>query len=107
MTFNERVEEKFHEFDDVMELIKDDGKKILIADVLMEYCHIHVQLQDINEAIIEDGTTVTGSSGQPMRNPDLQTQHALRSEKTTLMGKLIKLLPDGEVKDALASFAGI
>lgn len=105
LSFNERVEEKLSRFDPVIDLIADGGKKMLIVDALRDYCYVDTQLDDVNEDILEVGTTVINSNGNVARNPDLQTQHAFRAEKAALMAKLLKALPDGEVKDALAAFA--
>lgn len=103
--FEGKVQAKLSAFDHVMELIPDGGKKMLVGDALRDYCRISVQYDDISDDIIATGTKVMGARGNVICNPDLQSQHRLLNEKNALLAKLIKELPDGEVKDALAAFA--
>lgn len=106
-TLHDRAMERLSEFDDVLDLMPDGGKKRLVADALYDYCRICVQYDDICDAVCEKGTTVKNPSGSLARNPDLMTQHQLLNEKNALLPKLLKALPDCDAKDALASFAGI
>lgn len=103
--FEEKVQEKLRQFDHVIELLPDGGKRLLVEDALYDYCRVSVQYDDICENIILTGTTVEGARGNVICNPDLQSQHRMLNEKNALLSKLIKELPDGEVKDALAAFA--
>lgn len=103
--FNEKVSKKLKAFDHIIALLPDGGKKMVVCDALRDYCRVSVQYDDISDDIIITGTKVMGARGHLICNPDMQTQHRLLNEKNALLSKLIKELPDGEVKDALAAFA--
>lgn len=104
-SFEELVQKKMAQVDGVLAMIADSGRKTLIKDALYDYCRVSVQYDEVCEQVLETGTTIINNKGNVVRNPDLMTQHQLLNEKNALLPKLLKALPDGEVKDALAAFA--
>lgn len=107
-SFKTKVDRKMRLFDDTLAIMAPGAKKTLLEQTLYDYCRISVQLDDIEDALIgEDGrliSTVDNGKGRMERNPDIMTQHQLLTEKNAFLPKLLKSLPDGEVKDALAAF---
>lgn len=102
-TVDERVAEKLEEFAPYMDGLSG-ARRALVWDSLRDYCHVAVQLEDVDEAVERDGTTVTSPTGHVSKNPDLNVQHSLRTEKNALLPKLIKYLPDDGDEDALEAF---
>ena len=103
--FEAKVDERLKAFDAIVSILPEGGKKMMVCDALRDYCRISQQYDDVTRDILITGTKVKGARGHYICNPDMQTQHRLLNEKIALLSKLIKELPDGEVKDALAAFA--
>ena len=103
--FDERVEEKMRGFAPYVDRLSG-ARGRLLEDSLRDYCHVAVQLEDVNAAVLETGTTIRNRAGNPVKNPDLTVQHSLRCEKNALLPKLMKYLPDEDSEDALAAFMG-
>lgn len=81
-------------------------KKPLIEDVLRDYCGICVQLDQVREAVVKEGTTLIAVNGNKVKNPDVTTMHSLINEKNALLPKIIKFIADTDTApvDELAAF---
>lgn len=89
MTFDEKVEEKMQAFLPFLE--ENDGlQKLLIVNILRDYCRIDVQLDEVNAAVRETGYNIINKQGNVVRNPDVMTQHQLINEKNALLPKILK-----------------
>lgn len=102
--FEERVQARYEKYETCLDSLSG-ARKMLISNILKDYCRIDVQLDDVNEAIIDTGTTIEdGVHGKVTRNPDIVTQHQFITEKNALLAKLIKYLPESDQEDAIAAF---
>lgn len=101
--FDDRVEAKMLAI--MPDMADFDGAKgRLLVDSLRDYCHAAVQLEDVDAAVLETGTTVVNRLGNVVKNPDLTVQHSLRCEKNALLPKLLKYLPDEGDDGSLSDF---
>lgn len=89
MTFEEKVDEKMKAFLPYLE--GNDGiQKMLIENILRDYCRIDVQLDEVNAQVREVGYNIINKQGNVVRNPDVMTQHQLINEKNALLPKILK-----------------
>lgn len=89
MTFDEKVEEKMQAFLPYLE--GNDGiQRMLIENILRDYCRIDVQLDEVNAQVREVGYNIVNRQGNVVRNPDVMTQHQLINEKNALLPKILK-----------------
>ena len=70
------------------------------------HCSKTVQLDQVRESVIKDGTTLTAVNGNKVKNPDVTTMHSLINEKNALLPKIIKFIADTDTApvDELAAF---
>lgn len=89
MTFEEKVDEKMQAFLPYLE--GNDGiQRMLIENILRDYCRIDVQLDEVNAQVREVGYNIINKQGNVVRNPDVMTQHQLINEKNALLPKILK-----------------
>lgn len=103
--FESLVNEKM---DDLIPFLEglEGVKRPLIEDILRDYCGVCVQLDQVRESVIKDGTTLTAVNGNKVKNPDVTTMHSLINEKNALLPKIIKFIADTDTApvDELAAF---
>lgn len=87
--FDDRVQEKMQEYLPFLE--GSDGlQRKLIENILLDYCRIDVQLDEVNAQVREVGYNIVNKQGNVVRNPDVMTQHQLINEKNALLPKILK-----------------
>lgn len=82
----------------------EGARRMLLMECVRDWCRVAVQLEDVDAAVDETGTTLVNKQGNVVKNPDLTVQHTLRSDKTNMLVKLMKFLPEDGAEDALAAF---
>lgn len=80
--------------------------KPLIEDMVYDYCRQCVQLDEVQDKVRRDGTTIIAVNGNKVKNPDVTTMHSLINEKNAMLPKIIKFMSMGEApaEDDLDAF---
>lgn len=106
--FEKRVRERMEMFEQYAEGL-DGIRKPLVLDAIHDYCRVSVQLDDVQAAVLRDGTTIKAVNGNLVKNPDVTTMHGFINEKNALLPKIIKFVteveatPDDELDAFLAN----
>lgn len=82
----------------------------MTKDMLITYCIICVQIDDINEVIQREGYFIEDIKGKVVENPAVNTVHKLNADKARYFAPLKRHLSkqeDQTVEDELDSFLGI
>ena len=87
--FESKVQER-------MEVYKPFLEKPLVEDTVHDYCRVCVQLDEVQERVLRDGTTIVAVNGNKVKNPDVTTMHGFINEKNAMLPKIIKFMSEGE-----------
>lgn len=103
-TFDEKVEAlhaRFKaEFNDMDEVT---------SDMLMSYCVVCVQVEELNEIVRTEGYLVKDSKGIPREHPCINTAHKLTADKARYFTALKRILnkQEDESADDIDEFLGL
>ncbi len=93
--FEARVEERMQVFLPFLESLQGI-RKPLVEDTVHDYCRVCVQLDEVQERVLKDGTTIIAVNGNKVKNPDVTTMHGFINEKNAMLPKIIKFMSEGE-----------
>lgn len=93
--FEARVEERMQVFLPFLESLQGI-RKPLVEDTVHDYCRVCVQLDEVQERVLNDGTTIIAVNGNKVKNPDVTTMHGFINEKNAMLPKIIKFMSEGE-----------
>lgn len=84
----------------------DGINRVLVEDMLFDYFRVVVQLNDVYDKLAIEGTKIRDDKGREYKNPDVTTSHSLKSEKASLIPKIMKYIKtdDPDKGDALVEF---
>lgn len=103
-TFDEKVETLHTRF-------KADFSDMdeVTSDMLMNYCVVCVQIEELNEIIRAEGYLVEDSKGIPREHPCINTAHKLTADKARYFTALKRILnkQEDESADDIDEFLGL
>ena len=82
--FEARVEERMQVFLPFLESLQGI-RKPLVEDTVHDYCRVCVQLDEVQERVLNDGTTIIAVNGNKVKNPDVTTMHGFINEKNAML----------------------
>lgn len=105
MSFDEKVAERYERHRAAFGELDD-----MTADMLMTYCTVCVQIDELNERIKEEGYLVVDERGKLRENIAVNTVHKLNSDKARYFTPLKRALTkqaDAAAQDDLDEFIGL
>lgn len=94
--FDSLVEKRMEQFTKYTENL-EGIRKPLVEDAIKDYCRVCVQLDQVQERVLNDGTTIIAVNGNKVKNPDVTTMHGFINEKNALLPKIIKFVSEVEI----------
>lgn len=94
--FDALVEERMRQFMPYVDQL-EGIRKPLVQDAIKDYCRVCVQLDQVQERVLQDGTTIKAVNGNRVKNPDVTTMHGFINEKNALLPKIIKFVSEVEI----------
>lgn len=93
--FESKVQERMEVYKPFLENLQGI-RKPLVEDTVHDYCRVCVQLDEVQERVLRDGTTIVAVNGNKVKNPDVTTMHGFINEKNAMLPKIIKFMSEGE-----------